>query len=45
VAVGRSLGLGPLAVFFRVTLLCAWRGVLAAIVLGFAGRSASSAPP
>jgi molybdate transport system permease protein len=36
VAVGRSLGLGPLAVFFRVTLPCAWRGVLAALVLGFA---------
>ena len=35
-AVGRSLGLGPLAVFFRVTLPCAWRGVVAATVLGFA---------
>ncbi len=35
-AVGRSLGLGPLAVFFRVTLPSAWRGVLAAVVLGFA---------
>jgi molybdate transport system permease protein len=35
-AVGRSLGLAPLAVFFRVTLPSAWRGVLAAIVLGFA---------
>jgi molybdate transport system permease protein len=35
-AVGRSLGLTPIAVFFRVTLPCAWRGVLAAIVLGFA---------
>jgi molybdate transport system permease protein len=35
-AVGRSLGLGPLAVFLRVTLPCAWRGVLAAVVLGFA---------
>jgi len=34
--VGRSLGLGPLALFFRVTLPCAWRGVLAATVLGFA---------
>lgn len=34
--VGRSLGLAPLAVFFRVTLPCAWRGVLAATVLGFA---------
>jgi molybdate transport system permease protein len=35
-AVGRSLGLAPLAVFFRVTLPCAWRGVVAALVLGFA---------
>lgn len=35
-AVGRSLGLRPLDVFFRVTLPCAWRGVLAATVLGFA---------
>jgi molybdate transport system permease protein len=35
-AVGRSLGLGPFAVFFRVTLPCAWRGVVAATVLGFA---------
>ncbi len=35
-AVGRSLGLGPIAVFFRVTLPCAWRGVVAASVLGFA---------
>ena len=35
-AVGRTLGLPPLAVFFRVTLPCAWRGVLAATVLGFA---------
>jgi molybdate transport system permease protein len=34
--VGRSLGLGPLALFFRVTLPAAWRGVLAALVLGFA---------
>jgi molybdate transport system permease protein len=34
--VGRSLGLGPLAVFLRVTLPAAWRGVLAAAVLGFA---------
>ena len=34
--VGRSLGLGPLALFFRVTLPAAWRGVLAAIVLAFA---------
>src|SRR5277367_2411271 len=35
-AVGRTLGLPPLSVFFRVTLPCAWRGVLAATVLGFA---------
>jgi molybdate transport system permease protein len=34
--VGRSLGLAPVAVFFRVTLPVAWRGVLAATVLGFA---------
>ena len=34
--VGRSLGLGPLALFFRVTLPCAWRGILAALVLTFA---------
>ena len=34
--VARSLGLPPLAVFFRVTLPVAWRGVLAATVLGFA---------
>ncbi|APR87358.1 Molybdenum transport system permease protein ModB [Minicystis rosea] len=35
-AVARTLGLRPLAVFFRVTLPAAWRGVLAAVVLGFA---------
>jgi molybdate transport system permease protein len=35
-AVARSLGLGPSAVFFRVTLPAARRGVLAAAVLGFA---------
>lgn len=35
-SVGRSLGLAPLALFFRVTLPCAWRGVLAALVLAFA---------
>jgi molybdate transport system permease protein len=35
-AVGRTLGLPPLSLFFRVTLPCAWRGVLAATVLGFA---------
>lgn len=34
--VGRTLGLAPLALFFRVTLPTAWRGVLAALVLGFA---------
>ncbi len=35
-AVARTLGLSPGAVFFRVTLPSAWRGVLAATVLGFA---------
>ncbi|MFO0762761.1 MAG: molybdate ABC transporter permease subunit [Byssovorax sp.] len=35
-AVGRSLGLGPLALFFRVTLPACWRGLLAGMVLGFA---------
>jgi molybdate transport system permease protein len=35
-AVGKSLGLGPLAVFFRITLPCAWRGIVAGLVLGFA---------
>lgn len=34
--VARTLGLRPAAVFFRVTLPAAWRGVLAASVLGFA---------
>lgn len=34
--VGRSLGLAPLPLFFRVTLPAAWRGVLAAAVLAFA---------
>lgn len=34
--VARTLGLSPLAVFLRVTLPVAWRGVLAATVLGFA---------
>jgi molybdate transport system permease protein len=33
---GRSLGLGALPLFFRVTLPYAWRGVLAALVLAFA---------
>jgi molybdate transport system permease protein len=34
--VGRSLGLAPLALFFRVSLPFAWRGVLAGLVLAFA---------
>lgn len=34
--VGRSLGLSPIPLFFRVTLPSAWRGVLAALVLAFA---------
>lgn len=34
--VGRSLGLAPIPLFFRVTLPSAWRGVLAALVLAFA---------
>jgi molybdate transport system permease protein len=34
--VGRTLGLSKLALFFRVTLPSAWRGVTAALVLGFA---------
>jgi molybdate transport system permease protein len=34
--VGRTLGLSEIALFFRVTLPCAWRGVTAALVLGFA---------
>ncbi|MEE8138923.1 MAG: molybdate ABC transporter permease subunit [Thermoanaerobaculia bacterium] len=34
--VGRSLGLAPLALFFRVTLPAAWRGVVAGLVLAFA---------
>lgn len=34
--VGRSLGLSPVPLFFRVTLPSAWRGVLAALVLAFA---------
>jgi molybdate transport system permease protein len=33
---GRSLGLSPAALFFRVTLPFAWRGVVAAAVLAFA---------
>ena len=35
-AVGRSLGLSPIAVFFRVTLPSAWRGIVAGLVLAFA---------
>jgi molybdate transport system permease protein len=35
-AVGRSLGLSPLAVFFRITLPSAWPAVAAAMVLAFA---------
>ncbi len=35
-AVGRTLGLGPVALFFRVTLPSAFRGVLAGAVLAFA---------
>lgn len=34
-AMGRSLGLGPLAVFRRITLPLARRGLLAALLLGF----------
>jgi molybdate transport system permease protein len=34
--VGRSLGLSPAPLFFRVALPFAWRGVLAALVLAFA---------
>jgi len=37
--VGRTLGLGPWALFFRVSLPTAWRGVMAAIVLAFARAS------
>jgi molybdate transport system permease protein len=35
-SVARTLGLSPASVLLRVTLPSAWRGVLAAIVLGFA---------
>jgi molybdate transport system permease protein len=35
-AVGRSLGLNPIAVFFRVTLPWAWQGLAAGLVLAFA---------
>ena len=34
--VGRSLGLSPWALFFRVSLPVAWRGVVAGLVLAFA---------
>lgn len=34
--VGQSLGLGPMQLFFRVTLPSAWRGILAALVLAWA---------
>ena len=34
--VARSLGLGPRAIFFRVALPMAWRGVVAGLVLAFA---------
>lgn len=34
--VGSSLGLGPLPLFFRVSLPYAWRGILAGLVLAFA---------
>ncbi len=34
--VGRTLGLGPVSLFFRITLRSAWRGVVAALVLAFA---------
>lgn len=35
VGLARTLGSAPLAVFFRVTLPLAWRGVLAGVVLAF----------
>lgn len=35
VAIARTLGSGPLAAFFRVTLPLSWRGVLAGTVLAF----------
>lgn len=35
-AVGRSLGLAPFALFVRVTVPCAWRGIVAGLVLAFA---------
>jgi len=36
VGLARTLGCGPLAAFFRVTLPLAWRGILAGTVLAFA---------
>jgi molybdate transport system permease protein len=35
VGIARTLGCGPIAAFFRVTLPLAWRGVLAGTVLAF----------
>jgi len=34
--VGRTLGLAPLALFFRVSLPLGWRGIVAGLALGFA---------
>lgn len=34
--VGRTLGLSPVALFFRVTLPSSWRGLVAGVVLAFA---------
>jgi molybdate transport system permease protein len=34
--VGRSLGLSPMQLFFRVTAPAAWRGILAGLVLAYA---------
>lgn len=34
--VARSLGLSEMAIFFRITLPLAWRGILAGVLLGFA---------
>ena len=36
VGLARTLGCGPTAAFFRVTLPLAWRGILAGMVLAFA---------
>jgi molybdate transport system permease protein len=36
IGIARTLGCGPLAAFFRVTLPLAWRGILAGTVLAFA---------